>query len=233
MQYKIKVSPKVAITDTLVKICGLKEPKSLTTAIEEGADFVGFVFFEPSPRYVEINVAQYLCTYVPKSVQTVGLFVNPEDEYLAQVLHDVPLNMLQLHGDESPERVIEIKQKFGLPIMKAFPITQRSDLSKIRTYKDAADWFLFDSPPYTLLASGEKLGGMPGGNGVSFDWDILNDFTVTKPWMLAGGLTAENVGDAMKRLSPTAVDISSGVECEKGVKDPLRICSFLRAVKQA
>ncbi len=218
---------------TKVKICGLKEPESLTVAIEEGADFIGFVFFEPSPRHIEIDVAKYLTNFVPKSVQIVGLFVNPEDEYLTQVLNDVPLNMLQLHGDESPERVGEIKEKFGLPIMKAFSITQKSDLSKVRTYKEVADWFLFDSPPYTILASGEKVGGMPGGNGVPFDWNILNDYTASKPWMLAGGLTPENVNGAIERLTPDVVDVSSGVECEKGVKDANKIRSFLQASKKA
>ena len=208
---------------TKIKICGLSEPETLTTAIEDGADFIGLVFCEPSPRNIEIEVAKYLAKFIPNTLQTVGLFVEPSDEQLNNILNEVPLNMIQLHGNESPERVTEIKAKFKLPVMKAIPISSSDDLKLIEQYEDTADWLLFD-------AKGEKI---PGGNGIAFNWNILKNYQGAKPWMLAGGLTPDNVIEALSILSPNAVDVSSGVESNKGIKDMNKIRSFLRAVKQA
>lgn len=208
---------------TKVKICGLSTPETITTAIENGADFIGFVFYPPSPRHVEIEVAKYLANSIPDAVKIVGLFVTPNDQTLQEVLNDVPLSMIQLHGGERPERVAEIKETFGLPIIKAISIENRDDLVKIDSYETVADWLLFD-------AKGEEL---PGGNGIAFDWEILKGYQGEKPWMLAGGLTPENVNEALSILSPDAVDVSSGVETAPGQKDANKIEAFLKAVKKA
>lgn len=208
---------------TKIKICGLSTPETVTSAIEHGADFIGLVFYPPSPRHVEIEVAKYLTSQVPDNVEIVGLFVNPNDQTLLEVLNDVPLSMIQLHGGERPERVREIKETFNLPVMKAVPIEHKEDLESITQYEDVADWLLFD-------AKGKEL---PGGNGIAFDWSILKDYSGSKPWMLAGGLTPDNVAEALKVLSSDAVDVSSGVESTPGQKDPHKIESFLKCVKRA
>ncbi len=208
---------------TKVKICGLSEPTTLTAAIEAGADFIGLVFYPPSPRHIEIEVAKYLSSFIPNNVQIVGLFVNPSDEELTQTLNDVPLTMIQLHGDESPERISEVKEKFTLPVMKALPISSPEDLNAISAYDEVADWLLFD-------AKGEEL---PGGNGTAFDWNILKGYEGTKPWMLAGGITPDNISEALNILSPDTLDVSSGVESAKGVKDADKIRSFISTAKSA
>lgn len=208
---------------TKVKICGLSDPETLTTALHEGADFIGLVFYPPSPRHVDIEVGQYLASFIPKQVEIVGLFVEPDDSYIQQVLNSIPLTMIQLHGTETVARVAQIQEKFKRPVMKALPVSSKDDLSIIQEYEAVADWLLFD-------AKGEEI---PGGNGIPFDWRILQDYHPKKPWMLAGGLTPDNVAQALSLLSPDAVDVSSGVEQEKGVKDKDKIRSFLHAVKKA
>ncbi len=209
--------------NTKVKICGLSTPETLTKAIEDGADYIGLVFYEPSPRHVSIEVASYLGASIPAHIQIVGLFVNPSDKGLQEFLDAVPLSMIQLHGNETPSRVSEIKEQFKLPVMKAISINDETDLSSVSEFESVADWILFD-------AKAEQL---PGGNGKVFDWNILKDLKLSKPWMLAGGLTADNVQDALKILSPDAVDVSSGVESVKGQKDIDKIASFLERVKSA
>lgn len=208
---------------TDVKICGLSTPETLTAAIEAGAKFIGLVFHPDSPRHVDIEVARYLAKSVPDSVEVAGLFVNPNDPTLMEVLTEVPLSMIQLHGGEAPTRVREVKELTGLPVIKAIPVEDRDDIKRAEIYEGIADWILFD-------AKGEEL---PGGNGRPFDWTILEGYSGGTPWMLAGGLTPENVGDALKILSPGAVDVSSGVESEKGVKDAGKIRAFIEAVKKA
>ena len=208
---------------TDVKICGLSTPETLTTAIEGGAKFIGLVFHPDSPRHVDIEVARYLAKSVPDSVEVAGLFVNPNDPTLMEVLTEVPLSMIQLHGGEAPTRVREVKELTGLPVIKAIPIEDRGDIMRAELYEGIADWILFD-------AKGEEL---PGGNGRPFDWTILEGYSGGTPWMLAGGLTPENVGDALKILSPSAVDVSSGVESSKGMKDSGKIRAFIEAVKKA
>ena len=208
---------------TKAKICGLSTPETMTTALENGADFVGLVFYPPSPRHVDIEVAKYLANFVSDNVGIVGLFVNPNDQTLQEVLNDVPLSMIQLHGGERPSRVTEIKETFGLPVMKAVPIESKDSLQSIAEYEEVADWLLFD-------AKGEKL---PGGNGVAFDWNILKGYSGSKPWMLAGGLTPANLSEALEILSPDAVDVSSGVESAAGQKDVAKIEAFLKAAKRA
>lgn len=206
-----------------VKICGLSTPESMSTAIEAGADYIGLVFYPPSPRHVEIEVAKYLASFTPDLIELVGLFVNPTDELLAQVLSQVPLTMVQLHGDESAARVTQIKKKFNVPVMKALSIETAEDLAIAKEFDKVADWLLFD-------AKGEAL---PGGNGIAFDWEILNGYRGIRPWMLAGGLTPENVSTAIQQTGAPAVDVSSGVESSAGVKDTGKIRSFITAAKQA
>lgn len=218
---------------TKVKICGLSTPDTLTTALEDGADFVGLVFYPPSPRHVELEVASYLANFVPKHIEVVGLFVDPDDKALEQTLNTVPLTMIQLHGSETPERVSEIKAKFDLPVIKAISISETNDLAKSKPYEDIADWLLFDALPTTNPQAGGQGEELPGGNGIAFDWSILKDYQGSKPWMLAGGLTPENINEALQILSPDAVDVSSGVESSAGIKDTAKIRSFLKGVKRA
>jgi phosphoribosylanthranilate isomerase len=206
-----------------VKICGLSTPDTITTALENGADFIGLVFYPPSPRHVDLEVAQYLASFIPSQVTLVGLFVNPDDTLLSDVLDIVPLKMIQLHGEETPARVNEIKNKFNLPVMKALPIEKEEDLKNIPLYEGIADWFLFDSKGKTL----------PGGTGTAFDWTLLKSYKSKTPWMLAGGLGAENINQALEMLSPDALDVSSGVESSKGVKDTQKIQAFIQAAKKA
>lgn len=208
---------------THIKICGIKEPEALQAATGNGARFVGFVFFPPSPRHITIDIAQELAYQVPTGVRSVGLFVDPTDEELEAVLGKVQLDMIQLHGHEDVARVAAIKDQYMMPIIKAFPVAEAADLEGVEEYADLADWFLFDAKP-------PKDAAVPGGTGKSFDWGILEGRMFSKPWMLSGGLTPDNVAEACTRLSPDAVDVSSGVEARRGEKDPQRIKAFLEAV---
>lgn len=208
---------------TLVKICGIKDPENMTAAIEAGANFIGFVFYEPSPRYIEPDIAKTLSQQLPTGVKAVGLFVNPTDEYLEEITGFVPLDIIQLHGDESPQRVNAIREKFAMPVMKAIRVASAEDLSDLAEFEKAADWILFDA----------KSQSEYGGTGHAFDWGILKDMQLSKPWMLGGGLNAGNVKDALSILSPTAVDVSSGVEITRGQKDVRKIKDFIRAIKSS
>ncbi|HEU4838449.1 MAG TPA: phosphoribosylanthranilate isomerase [Micavibrio sp.] len=208
---------------TQVKICGLKTPAAMTAALEEEADFVGLVFHPASPRHLEIEIAAYLADYVPDSVKVCGLFVDPPDDILTRTLENVRIDMIQLHGHESPERTDEIRQVFKKPVIKALSLSSHSDLTPVDRYQ-AADWLLLDA---------KGTAEIPGGTGRVFDWSILNGFERAGPWMLAGGLTPENVGEAISLLRPNAVDVSSGVESARGVKDPDKIRAFLRAARTA
>lgn len=211
---------------TDAKICGIKTPEAMTAAIDGGARFVGLVFYPKSPRAVDIEVASYLARYVPTGVRAVGLFVDPDDETLERTLSGVQLNMIQLHGHESPGRIAEIKHRFGLQIIKAISISDTKDLDHVPGFEAAADHLMFDAKP-------RPDDTLPGGNGLPFDWEILKGFETQHPWFLAGGLNADNVGEAIERLNPDIVDVSSGVESEPGIKDPAKIKAFLAAVKQA
>lgn len=207
----------------LTKICGLSTPETVTAAIENEADYIGLVFYPGSPRHVDIETAKYLASFIPDPIEIVGLFVDPDNDLLSKTLRNVPLTMIQLHGDESPHRVNEIKTKFNIPVMKALPIETAEDLKVAKFYNDVTDWLLFD-------AKGEEL---PGGNGIAFDWTILSDYKGIRPWFLAGGLTPDNVQEALQITNAAAVDVSSGVETAPGVKDSQKIRSFISAVKQA
>lgn len=212
--------------NTQVKICGLSEPETLRVAIEAGARFIGFVFYPPSPRHVSLDTAFQLARSLPTGVRSVGLFVDPDDHLLDQVLGGgMPMDLVQLHGDESAQRITEIKARYNIPVMKAIRVAAPEDLQGIEDFEAAADWLLFDAKP--------PKADLPGGTGHSFDWAILAGRTFSKPWMLSGGLSADNVAEALSILKPTAVDVSSGVESQRGIKDADKIKAFIQTVKQA
>ncbi len=207
-----------------VKICGLKTSEHIADAAKAGARYIGFVFFEKSPRFVTNAQARELAVDVPLGIMKVGLFVDPSDAFLDDVLANVPLDMIQLHGEESPLRVAEIRKRYGLPIMKVFGVSQASDLDDLESYS-AADQFLFDTKP-------PKDADLPGGNGIAFDWTILEKAEIKKPWMLAGGLNAENLAQAVELSGALQVDVSSGVESAKGIKDKKLINEFITAARK-
>lgn len=207
------------------KICGLASAEALQAAIRGGARFVGFVFYPPSRRNVTPELAAALAALVPEGVTRVGLFVDPADALLEGVLERVPLDLLQLHGSESPRRVAEIKARFGKPAMKAISIAGPEDPDAALPYLDVADWLLFDAKP----PRGDPK-ALPGGNGLAFDWQLLGGRRWSKPWMLSGGLTAKNVAEAVGTTHALAVDVSSGVEIRPGIKDLDKIAEFLARV---
>ncbi len=206
-----------------VKICGLNDPDTVRIAAEAGARYVGFVFFPKSPRYLEIQQAADLARLVPTGVRAVGLMVNPTDAQLEATIPRVPLDIIQLHGAESPARVAEIKQRWGLRVMKVLSIATADDLAVLPEYEAVADMFLFDTKPPPNAES------LPGGNGLRFDWRLLQGLKVSKPWLLAGGLTPANVAEAIRVTGAEGVDVSSGVESRPGVKDPALIRAFIAA----
>ncbi|MFC3628100.1 phosphoribosylanthranilate isomerase [Paracoccus angustae] len=205
-----------------VKICGLRRPDHIAAAAEAGARYVGLVFFPKSPRAVSIGEAADLAAHVPVGVARVGLFVDPDDALLDETLARVPLDIVQLHGSESPDRVAAVKTLTGLPVMKSVGLSDPADLPALTDYGLVADMLLVDAKP----SRGAEL---PGGNGLSFDWRLLVGRKWLRPWMLAGGLTAQNVAEAIRLTGAPAVDVSSGVEIEPGVKDEALIRAFVAA----
>ena len=209
---------------TAVKICGLKEPDHIAAAADAGARYIGFVFFEKSPRHVTPDVARQLALDVPPGVAKVALTVNADDRALAEITDKVPLDMLQLHGSETPERVAEVKARFGLPVMKAVGVQDADDIAGLSAFESVADQILVDAKP-------PKNAVLPGGNGLTFDWRLISTRRWPKPWMLAGGLTPENVAEAVALTGAAQVDVSTGVEAGRGEKDMDLIVDFLRAAK--
>ncbi|SNT71871.1 phosphoribosylanthranilate isomerase [Paracoccus seriniphilus] len=205
-----------------VKICGLSQPEHVAAAVDAGARYVGFVFFPKSPRAVSAERARSLGQAVPPGVAQVGLFVNPDDAQLQDTLEIVPLDLIQLHGSESPERVAEIKARTGLPVMKAVGISDAADLPALTDYGLVADMLLVD-------AKAPRDAVLPGGNGLAFDWRLLVGRTWLRPWLLAGGLTPDNVAEAIRLTGARGVDVSSGVESAPGVKDGTLIRNFIKA----
>lgn len=205
-----------------VKVCGLTEPRTLAAAVEAGAAYVGFVFFEKSPRHLEVAAARALALEVPPGVVKVALTVDAGDAALDRILGEVPVDMLQLHGRESVERVVEVKARHGLPVMKAVGLAEAADLAALDRYGRVADQILVDARP----PAGADL---PGGNGLAFDWRLIAGRRWAGPWMLAGGLTPEKVGEAIRLTGARQVDVSSGVESAPGVKDAERIAAFVAA----
>ena len=210
----------------LVKICGLKTPEALDVALSAGADMVGFVFFEPSPRNVTVAAARELGAQVKGRARKVALSVDASDDLLAASIDALKPDLLQLHGKETPDRVVVVRARFGIPVMKAIPIEARDDLSPVRLYAKVAEWILFD-------ARAPREATRPGGLGKSFDWQLLENLSLTVPFMLSGGLGAGNVEEALRITHAPAVDVSSGVESAPGIKDPEKIRAFVRAARLA
>ena len=209
-----------------MKICGVSKPEDVAAAASAGASYVGLVFFEKSPRYVSFQKARALALETPAGLAKVALVVNAADAFLDDLTTQVPLDLLQLHGSESPERVADIKARYGLPVMKAVGVADAGDLTAIDTYSAVADQLLIDAKP-------PKSADLPGGNGLSFDWRLLQGRKYwTCPWMLAGGLTPDNVAEAIRLTGARQVDVSSGVEAAPGVKDPALIARFVSAAKK-
>ncbi|MCF6273953.1 MAG: phosphoribosylanthranilate isomerase [Rhodobacteraceae bacterium] len=205
-----------------VKICGLKDKAGMDAAVNAGARYVGLVFFAKSPRNVTIGMAASLAIDVPLGVAKVALTVDANDSFLDEIVNKVPLDMLQLHGAETPARVAGIRARYGLPVMKAVGVGDKEDLAALAEYEAVADQILVDAkPPQTAV--------LPGGNGLSFDWRLIKGRTWQKPWMLAGGLTPSNVAEAIRLTGAAQVDVSSGVESAPGVKDAARIKAFIEA----
>jgi phosphoribosylanthranilate isomerase len=204
-----------------VKICGLTDAAALDTAVEGGARYLGFVFYPPSPRALTIERAAGLARGAPADRTTVGVFVDPDDDLLDRTLAQVPLEALQLHGAETPERVRAIKARTGRAVIKALKVAEPEDLAPVAAYAAVADLLLFDAKPP------REPGRLPGGNGLAFDWRLLRDLRVGCPWLLSGGLSAGNLEAAVTLCRAPAVDVSSGVERRPGVKDPAKIRQFL------
>ncbi|HEY8352031.1 MAG TPA: phosphoribosylanthranilate isomerase [Sphingomonadales bacterium] len=211
-----------------VKICGLSDPASVAAAVAGGARYLGFVFYGPSPRNIEPAAAAGLAAEVPAGISTVAVTVDATDDELARIAAAHPFSFLQLHGRETPERVREVKARFGIPVIKAVSVAGAEDILKARDYEDAADMLLFDAKPPKSMA-----GALPGGNGLRFDWDLLGEkWRGARPWMLSGGLDAAVVAEAVAASGATLVDVSSGVEQSPGVKSVDKIRAFLDAVRK-
>lgn len=205
-----------------VKICGLGRPEDVGACVAAVAAYVGFVFFAKSPRHLELDAARALALGVPEGIAKVALTVDATNAELDRLSDTVPLDMLQLHGSESPERVSEIRTRYGLPVMKAIGIAEVSDLAQIDIYSEVADQLLIDAKP-------PKDADLPGGNGLAFDWRLLAGRKYwTKPWMLAGGLTPETIAEAVRLTGAKQVDVSTGVERAPGVKDAAKISAFIQ-----
>ncbi|MBE1707745.1 MULTISPECIES: phosphoribosylanthranilate isomerase [Mesorhizobium] len=209
-----------------IKICGLKTDQAMAAALGGGASHVGFIFFAKSPRYVEPAEAGRLREAARGKAVAVAVTVDATDAFLDEIVSAMQPDMLQLHGSEHPERVAELKARYGLPVMKALPLSEAADLDRIRPFIGIADRFLFDAKP-------PKGSELPGGNGVAFDWRILAGLDAGVDYMLSGGLNAANIGDALRLANPPGIDISSGVESAPGVKDPALIEQFFRAARAA
>ncbi|ESY69346.1 phosphoribosylanthranilate isomerase [Mesorhizobium sp. M0051] len=209
-----------------IKICGLKTDGAMAAALACGASHVGFIFFAKSPRYVEPAEAGRLREAARGKAIAVAVTVDAGDTFLDEIVAKMQPDMLQLHGAETPERVTEMKARYGLPVMKALPLSEAADLERIKPFVGIADRFLFDAKP-------PKGSELPGGNGVVYDWRILAGLDAGVDYMLSGGLNAGNIGDALRLANPPGIDISSGVESAPGVKDPALIEQFFRAVRAA
>lgn len=212
------------MADIRVKICGLRTAADMAAVVAAGAAYAGFVFFPKSPRHLTTDQARLLAFAAPPGLAKVALTVNADDAQLDAICDAVPLDMLQLHGTESPERVAQVRARYGLPVMKAVGVADEADLAALIEYSLAADQILIDAKP-------PKGADLPGGNGLAFDWRLLVGRKWLRPWMLAGGLTPENVADAIRLTGARQVDVSSGVETAPGVKDAGLMAAFVKAAE--
>ncbi len=208
-----------------MKICGLRTPGDVAAVARAGAAYVGFVFFARSPRNLTLPEARLAALSAPVGLARVALTVDADDTTLDAIVEAVPLDILQLHGHESPGRVAEVRARYGLPVMKALGVADEGDLPAIVEHCTVADQLLIDAKP-------PRGSALPGGNGLAFDWRLLAGRRWPRPWMLAGGLTAQNVAEAVRLTGARQVDVSSGVESTPGVKDPERIAAFVAAARR-
>ena len=211
--------------DIRVKICGLRTLADVAAVAAAGAAYAGFVFFPKSPRHLTIAQARELTLAAPLGLAKVALVVNADDALLDAITEAMPLDMLQLHGVETPDRVAEVRARYGLPVMKAVGVADEGDLAAVLDYSLVADQILVD-------AKAPKGAALPGGNGLSFDWRLVAQRRWLRPWMLAGGLTPDNVAEAIRLTNARQVDVSSGVESAPGVKDAGKISAFVRAAME-
>ncbi len=211
--------------DIRVKICGLRTQADVAAVAAAGAAYMGLVFFAKSPRNLTLLQARELALAAPIGLAKVALVVNASDAELDAITEAMPLDMLQLHGHESPDRVAEVRARYGLPVMKAIGVADEGDLAPLLEYSLAADQILIDAKP-------PKNHALPGGNGLTFDWRLVAQRRWLRPWMLAGGLTAENVAEAIRLTNARQIDLSSGVESAPGIKDHAKIAAFMLAATQ-
>ena len=210
--------------DIRVKICGLTRPEDVSAAVSAGATYLGFNFFPKSPRYVDIPDAAVLAVDVPDGVAKVALVVDADDALLDALVGQVPIDILQLHGSEPPERVLAVKARYGLPVMKVIGVASADDLPQLDEQGRVADQLLVDAKP-------PPGADRPGGNAVTFDWNLIAGRRWPVPWMLAGGLTPQNVADGIAKTGATQVDVASGVESAPGIKDAQMIADFIAAAR--
>ena len=208
-----------------VKICGLRTLADVAAVAASGAGYIGLNFFPPSPRYLTLDEGRALALAAPPGLAKVALTVDADDATLDAIVAAMPLDMLQLHGHESPERVMAVRTRFGLPVMKVIGVRDERDLAALLDFSMVADQIMIDAKP-------PKGAVLPGGNGVAFDWRLVAQRRWLRPWMLAGGLTAENVAEAVRLTGARQVDVSSGVESAPGVKDHARIAAFVAAAQR-
>lgn len=212
--------------DPLIKICGLSTPETVLAALENRAHLVGFIFFPKSPRNVSVAQAASLRTLAQGQAMAVAVTVDAGDDQLSEIVTGMRPDVLQLHGHETPERVAEVRARYGLPVIKALSVNDAQDLAEISSYVGIANQILLD-------AKAPKGSALPGGNGVSFDWRLLEALDPSLDYMLSGGLNAANVGEALRISNAPGLDVSSGVESAPGVKDIGLIEDFFAAVKRA
>jgi len=208
-----------------IKICGVTKPQDIETLNQLGVELVGFNFYKPSPRHLSMERAAQLAARCNPKMERVALLVDPSDDDIDEALGMVSPHRLQLHGAESPARVADIKRRSHCAVIKALPIAGKEDFDTARGFQDCADWFLFDAKP--------PQDGMPGGNGEAFDWTVLKAYDLKQPYLLAGGLTADNVGTALAISGADMVDIASGVETAPGEKDASLMAAFVNAVRNS
>ena len=206
-----------------IKICGLKTPEALDAAIKARADYAGFVFFPPSPRHVALADAAQLSARAEGKIRRVALIVDADDATIAEILAAARIDILQLHGKETPERAAQVKARFGVPVWKALSVASKDDVARANGYAGAADLILFDAKT--------PKNALPGGMGLSFDWNLVANWKGPLDWGLAGGLTPDNVAEAVRLTGAPLIDTSSGVESVPGVKDLARIASFCAAAR--
>lgn len=209
-----------------IKFCGLRTAKDMEIAAKVGAAYVGMVFYPKSPRHLDLDTAREIAIGAPAGLCKVALVVDADDAMLDRLTARVPIDMLQLHGTESPARVSEIRARYGLPVMKAVGIACRDDLPALLDYSLVADQILVDAKP-------DPATPMPGGNGLAFDWNLIAHRRWLRPWMLAGGLRVDNVAAAIRLTGATQVDVSSGIESRPGIKDPALMAAFAKAAMAA